>query len=91
MASISRFFSADAKASRYAADVPFVVHVELADFRKTGERGFEELLADNYDHARRLACSWVNMHGAMSAAIRKVREDGSVPNVLEYINPGDEA
>jgi len=91
MASISRFFSAEANAFRASADVPFVVHVELADFRKTGERGFEELLADDYEHARSLAGSWVNMHGAMSAAIRKVRAGGAIPKVLEYVNPGDGA
>jgi hypothetical protein len=91
MAALSRFFNAEMNAVRASSASPFVVHVELADFRKSGERGFEELLADSYDHARSLAGSWVNMHGAMSAAIRKVRTDGSIPKVLEYVNLGDEA
>ena len=91
MASVSRFFSSEANAGRASAGVPFVVHVELADFRKIGNHGFEELWADNHNHARVLACAWVNRHGAMSAAIRKVRADGSVPKVLEFVNQGDEA
>lgn len=47
---------------------------------------FRELDASSLDHADRLARHWVHEHGvAMSASIRKVRKDGSLPRKVEAI------
>jgi hypothetical protein len=91
MVALSSFFNAEQNANRVSRACAFVVHVELPNWRGSGQFGFEELDADDYQHARILAASWVNRHGATSAAIRKVEPKGAIPKVLEYLNPGDAA
>lgn len=85
MAAVSSFFTADANANRVARKCSFVVHVELADFRKSGKPGFEELDADTYQQAKNLAESWVKLLGAVSAGIRPVQADGSCRKGLEIV------
>lgn len=90
--SVSFYFSSEMNKARVSRGCKFVVHVELPDFRGSGELGFEELDADDIGHAYDLAQSWVNgalgrSLGSYSAAIRRVMPDGSLMKPLRYISP----
>ena len=60
----------------------YVVHVEK---RNKNEYRFEELDADRLSHAWKLAQAWLTHHGAISVAIRKVSDNGSLgePTILD--------
>jgi len=62
----------------------YVIHVELNSRIENPER-FQEVDADNIDHALRLARRWVMVHGATSVGIRKVGRDGSlsIPDIYD--------
>ena len=80
---VSDYFSSDMDKARVARGCKFVVHVELPNFRGSGELGFEELDADDLSHASRLAEEWVNgalgrSLGSHSASAREVSNDGSL-------------
>ena len=89
---VSDYFSAEMNKARVSRGCKFVVHVELPDFRGSGELGFEELDAHDIGHAHDLAHAWVNgalgrSLGAYSAAIRRVNPDGSLMKPLRYVSP----
>ena len=60
----------------------YVVHIEK---HNKNEWRFEELDADILAHAWKLAEAWLTHHGAISVAIRKVSDNGSLgePTILD--------
>lgn len=70
----------------------YVVHVELNGRMENLER-FQEIDADNIEHALALAKQWVTVHGAASVAIRKVGRDGSlgIPDIYDWSDFMEEA
>lgn len=89
MADLTSYFNTEQNAHRVSRGTRFVVHVELRDFRGTGIVGFEELDADDMEHAGNIACAWVNNLGATSAAVRRVFPKGDLSKVIRYYNTGD--
>ena len=63
----------------------YVVHVELNGNCENLER-FQEVDADGIGHALILLRRWLIIHGAVSAALRKVDRDGSLgsPDVYDH-------
>tara|TARA_R100001460_G_scaffold2693_1_gene8607 strand:+ start:178 stop:540 length:363 start_codon:yes stop_codon:yes gene_type:complete len=63
----------------------YVVHVELNGRMENPER-FQEIDADNIEHALTLAKQWVTVHSAASVGIRKVGRDGSlgIPDIYDW-------
>ena len=63
----------------------YVIHVELNGRMENPER-FEEIDADNIEHALTLAKQWVTVHAAASVGIRKVGRDGSlgIPDIYDW-------
>ena len=55
----------------------YVVHVELNGNCENPKR-FQEIDADGIGHALILLRRWLIIHGAVSAALRKVDRDGSL-------------
>jgi len=69
----------------------FVVHCEMHDTLSPGrEAGFEELDADDLDHAERLRKTWLTKIGAITAAVRKVGPDGRLSETIGGVfDPAD--
>ena len=63
----------------------YVVHVELNGNCENLER-FQEVDADNIEHALTLAKHWLMVHGSTTVAIRKVGRDGSlgIPDIYDW-------
>lgn len=65
----------------------YVIHVELNGRMENPER-FQEVDADNIEHALTLAKHWVMVHGSTTVAIRKVGRDGSlgIPDIYDWLD-----
>ena len=63
----------------------YVVHVELNSNFENPKR-FQELDANNVPHGLTLLKNWLMVHGASSAALRKVNRDGSLgsPDIYDH-------
>tara|TARA_R110000744_G_scaffold3068_3_gene11991 strand:- start:887 stop:1213 length:327 start_codon:yes stop_codon:yes gene_type:complete len=63
----------------------YVVHVEFNSNFENPKR-FQEIDADGVSHGLVLLRHWLMVHGAVSAALRKVDRDGSLgsPDVYDY-------
>ena len=76
--SLSFLLSSEAASARMTERKPaFVVHAEVAS---GSNEPMVELDADTRDHAQNLAQNWLTHGRAASAAIRKVRADGTLGN-----------
>jgi hypothetical protein len=75
-----------AQNGRKARGADCVVHIERSVSQGPQDKVFFELDADDFDHAVRLAETWVEVHGAISAAIRPVKSSGAVGGILRMIS-----
>ena len=63
----------------------YVLHIEV-NGRMDNPSRFQEVDADNFHHALKLAERWVMVHNATSVGIRKVARDGSLgcPDIYDW-------
>lgn len=71
-----------AERKQRSPDTRIVVHVEVEGYQGKKPSLFLEFDARDPKHAQVLAEQWINLHGALSAAIRPVSLDGALGDPL---------
>jgi len=84
--SIAFLTGSASQAGRKSRKTNLVVQVEIFPGMDRNEERFQELDADDFDHAVRIAERWVDMHGATSAAIRPVKSSGAVGGIMRMVS-----
>lgn len=77
--SLSFLLSSEAAVQRATrSTASFVVHAETVSGLDRETERFVEIDADDVDHAHNLARHWVDVFGAVSAAVRRRDPDGTL-------------